>query len=78
MVHIQGSVATHPVICSIPSRVCNTPSALYPMPGWRQVVYRGVQTADYVHMCTVLFSLDQSKNEKKAQAVRELTSCSCF
>ena len=26
MVHIQGSVSTHPVICNNPSRVCNTAS----------------------------------------------------
>ena len=29
-------------------------------------MYRGVQTADYGHKCTVLFNLAKSKNEKKA------------
>ena len=45
-------------------------------PGWRQVVvhYSGVQTADSVHMCTVLFSLAQKVNEKKALALLELSS----
>ena len=38
------------------------------------VVYRGVQTADIAHMCTVLFSLVKSKNEKEASALPELTS----
>ena len=28
MGHIQGSVTTHPVICSSPSRVCNNPSGV--------------------------------------------------
>ena len=30
--------------------------------------------SDYVHMCTVPFSLAQSNNKKKAQALPELTS----
>ena len=45
-------------------------------PGWHQVVvrYSEVQTADSVQMCTVLFSLTQKDNEKKALALPELSS----
>ena len=34
----------------------------------------GVQTVHHVNMCTVLFSLAQPKNEKKAQALPEIFS----